>query len=677
MALAPRVGCAAEATLKAKTLPLCLVLLAACNAPEGTALRADYASSDFWATPLPGNHRLAGDGTVDLSAFPNPDGVTFVTQVLPLIDGRMHGFGTTSAIYFPLDGPIDPGTLPSLQESVQDDASVFLTPVDPDTPEYGTRVPVTTSFAADGGPFGAPNTLALLPLQGVPLRPSTRYAAVVTRGVLDPSGAPLVPAESLRDVERGRSVEGLSEAAEGDLLDALAAARDLGLQRRDVVGLTAFTTEDPHAAQRALVADARTHLPTPTALHRTNLFDTYCAYEATMQMPVYQEGVPPYQTDGGAIGFDADGVPLLDHYEAARIFVTVPRATMPADGWPTAVMIRTGGGGDRPLIDRGGRDADGVVAEPGTGPALWMTAAGFAGVSVDGPHGGIRNVTGGDEQFLMFNFANTPAMRGNFRQSAAEIALLPDVLHDLSIDVSDCPDASSEARFDTSTLALFGHSMGATIAPVVLGTEPRFRAAVLSGAGGSWIENVVYKQKPLPVRPIAENLLAYDGFDLTEYDPVLTLLQWAGESADPPVWGPGIIEEPGEDAPRDVLMVQGIVDHYILPPIANATSVSLGLDLGGEHLDEETDEVAQFRPAAEVLPFGGGGTTDLPATGNRDGGAVTAVVVQHREDGIEDGHEVLFQLPGPKHQARCFLQTWRTGGVPVVPPSGALDDPCP
>ena len=37
------------------------------------------------------------------------------------------------------------------------------------------------------------------------------------------------------------------------------------------------------------------------------------------------------------------------------------------------------------------------------------------------------------------------------------------------------------------------------------------------------------------------------------------------------------------------------------------------------------------------------------------GGASTAVVVQHAEDGVEDGHEAVFQREEPKHQYRCFL----------------------
>ena len=49
-----------------------------------------------------------------------------------------------------------------------------------------------------------------------------------------------------------------------------------------------------------------------------------------------------------------------------------------------------------------------------------------------------------------------------------------------------------------------------------------------------------------------------------------------------------------------------------------------------------------------------------------DGAASTAVVVQHAEDGVEDGHETIFQSEAPKHQYRCFLQSL-VKGAPRVP----------
>lgn len=647
----------------------------------GTQIQSDFTGEGFYDAPFPSDHRLVA-GSVTMAGFPNPADIPFVSGLVELIDGRAEGFGTTSGIYFSLDAPIDEASLPTLEQSVQDDAALFLIAIDPEAPDYLQRHPIHAFFEEDGGPFGASNLLSLVPLQGVPLRATSRYAAVATTALVDTHGEALVPSALVRDLAAGRPVAGLEGDARHSYDQAVTALDALGVSLDTVAGLTAFTTWDGTQGMQALVDEART-LPVPSpqsAWERTDVFDGYCVYESTLEMPVYQAGEPPYYDVGGGIAFE-DGVPTFDRNEVARIVVTVPRATMPLDGWPVAVMVRTGGGGDRPLVDRGVRDETGEVAIPGSGPAMYFAEAGFAGVSVDGPHGGIRNVTGGDEQFLIFNISNPTAMRDNIRQSALELALLPDVLSALELDLTvagqACPDADPTARFDLDTLAIMGHSMGATISPLTLAVEPRYRAAILSGAGGSWIENVVHKQSPVAVRPLAEVLLQYVGIQrkLHEHDPALSLLQWAGEPADPPIYAAAsrtgaVVAAP----PPHVVMLQGIVDTYILPPIANATSLSFGLDLGGEPLDATHPDLVDFTPLETLLPHVGRDAVPLPIGGNRDG--TTLVVVQHAEGPIEDGHEVVFQTEGPKHQYRCFLDSFRTGAPPTVPAAGGLSSPC-
>jgi pimeloyl-ACP methyl ester carboxylesterase len=179
----------------------------------------------------------------------------------------------------------------------------------------------------------------------------------------------------------------------------------------------------------------------------------------------------------------------------------------------------------------------------------------------------------------MFNINNLEALRDNVRESAAEYALFAHVLAGLTLDVSDCPGTTGPAHFDATRMALMGHSMGSTIAPLVLAAEPMYRAVVLSGAGASWIENIIWKQLPTPIRPFVNLELRYNQLDppmdVQEDDPVVSLFQWAAEPADPLVYTRQLIREPAPgQSPRQVLMEQGIVDHYIMPPIANATSLS-------------------------------------------------------------------------------------------------------
>jgi hypothetical protein len=127
-------------------------------------------------------------------------------------------------------------------------------------------------------------------------------------------------------------------------------------------------------------------------------------------------------------------------------------------------------------------------------------------------------------------------------------------------------------------------------------------------------------------------------------------------------------------------MFQGIVDTYILPSIAHASSLGMRLDLAGTPKEATVPELEQFLALPEVLPLVDRAVVALPARGNRaveGGAAVTAVVVQYYEDGIEDGHEVMYQLEPPKRQIRCFLQSLAAGEVPLVTDdTGAADDLC-
>jgi pimeloyl-ACP methyl ester carboxylesterase len=402
-------------------------------------------------------------------------------------------------------------------------------------------------------------------------------------------------------------------------------------------------------------------------------------YQTTIALPDYQSGTPPYETTGGTWQFDASGAPILQRMATANVVVTVPRTPAPSTGYPLMMFVRTGGGGDRPLVDRGQRDATGMAIVPGEGPARYLARAGFAGIQFDGPLGGRRNPNGADEQFLMFNVGNLGALRDNVRQSAVELAVVARFGATLQLDASACTGATAAARFDEGHIAIMGHSMGAWIAPLAAAHEPLYRALVLSGAGGSWIANIMHKVKPVHVLPVIAAFV--QEFELRADDPVMTLAQWALEAADPQVYGAAIVREPVAGAdPKHVLMAQGLVDNYILPRIANSTSLAMGLDLAGPERDTADDpRLAGNLALGPLLPLIGRAAVALPASGNvrlPDGRVATAVVTQHVEDGLEDGHEVLFQTDVPKHQYQCFLASWLTG-TPSVPTDGSRDAPCP
>ncbi len=645
---------------------LLVMLLSGCEEPaliaiDGTHARLDFTrSTGFWSAPFPDDSLLNfSTGRPVLPRFPNPDGIGLVEQSLTLVEGGALGFALAGGVFFAFDAPLDASSLPqSLNESVASNASVFLAEV---TPTGLLRHPIEVAFHEDSGPFGAPNMLSLIPLQGRPLKPNRLYVAVVLREVRSAGerlGAPLSLVQLMNEVQP----EGMSEQAFSRYGKAVHALKQTGIN--DLAALTVFTTDDPTRGLKRVVEDLSSRaLPTPDAFTLTDTFDEYCVFSSSLMLPVYQSGTPPYTT-GGAWEFDEAGAPVLQTAALSRMVVTVPRRAAPDTGWPPGIFVRTGGGGDRPLIDRGWQPGAGQPSpQPGTGPAVQLTQAGFAGVQIDGPHGGPRNPGNADEQLLMFNITNPRALRDNLRQSAVELVLLSRLLDSLAFDSSTCPGASATTTFDTGKLVLTGHSMGATIAPLALAYEPRFRAVVLSGAGASYIENIMHKRHPLDVRPLAELLLGYFNYGraLTNHDPVLTLVQWAVEPSDAQVYAPLLTQGA---APPAVLMIEGVVDTYNPPRIANAVSLALALDQGLPERDtHDATLLPEHTPLGEVIHFAGRQQLELPLSNNR--GGVTAVVVQHLEDGLQDGHEVFFQLDAAKRQYRCFLSSFLTGEARV------------
>jgi hypothetical protein len=598
------------------------------TAPDGPHIRGDRAGAvvDSWAAPWPDRDR----GPLDP---PNPAETSLVDQLVAIQPALA---ATTAAVFLPTTDGIDPASLPvdPVGEAVRaDGASVSV--VVADGPRVGERLRARVGVLNGEGPHAPDHAIVVQPVQGFPWPADTDIEIIVRTSARTVDGEPLSPSGWSPDADRP------------DAANIAAVAR--------------VRTQDPTDALTRAVADVRANNRLQPSWvqppEQVETWENFCVFAGEVSFVQFQQGEPPFEVDGAWM-LDAAGQLVNGPTVQSRVWFSVPRGAAPSPGWPVMQFIRVGGGGDRPLLDRGVRNAEGVAAA-GSGLAGTFAAAGWAGLQFDGPHGGGRNPTRGDEQFLMFNITNPVALRDNIRQTALEVAVLGEWL------VQKAPamacDGDSATTLDAQRQGLFGHSMGATVAPLAAANMPVLDLLILSGAGGSWVENVLHKLQPLPTRPIAEALLGYRAGTLSEWDPVLNLLQAAGEQADPQAWAPLLAER----SDLDILMIQGIADTYILPPIANALSLPLGLTLGGDVIESLEPESAAFLSYLDMNPLAVPPQSPLPIT--RTTGPLR-VLVQHQEDGVEDGHEVAFQRGDARRQIRCLLLS----GVVVAAADEAL-----
>lgn len=609
--------------------------------------------------------------------------------------------------------------------------------------------PIKAQFRGPGGSLAPENALSLLPLQGRPLREQTLYVAFVRKGLAGPPG-PAGPGPSV--VASPAMVTLMAGPPPGNGATEYAAAtsalKNAGVRLDDLAAMTVFRTGSPTAELGTLYAKAR-GAAFDAPFHFRQADPDFCVYETTATMPVFQSGKPPHQLGEGVItpfirfvlgnpligtvkddGVIVPGATPQPSTKPARVVLTVPRnRKMPANGWPVAVFVRAGAGLDAqgsPLVDRGRtlpqhQTVDGCLppqnggtAIPsnqhcGEGPAREFARAGMVGITVDGPQTGSRLVAG-DKDFgalvggacnidartgedsAMFDVCNPRAIRDNIRQSAIEVALVPSLL-DPPMHVTGGGDEChlEGARLDTSRLALMGHSMGATITPLALQLQPRFKTVVLSGANGSYIENILSKQEPFALAQTLEDMLTLD-YCLDEFSMLSSLFQWAEEASDPIVYEQALFAR----SPKpNVLMMQGIGDHYIPSPVANVNSMGLRLDLLGHELDEQwppacpTNSLKPLEdppmcwaggkstpryPLLPVVPMlgyvGTGAIASFPpggVAGNRDG--ATRGLVQYDRDKacLQDGHEVAYEIAKARWQYRCFLASFARGQAKVWP----------
>jgi hypothetical protein len=651
-------------------------------AVPGTKLVFDLAHSDderaFFDFPYPSDRRLDELGRPALASFPNPKSVSMVGG-LKRIAGERPGFPVLPVAYFRFDGPVSARALSSII-SPEASAPILLIDVDASSPERGRLYATVASTLQPDDVYVPEHLLAIAAYPGIVLAPGRRYAFVVLRAALDAAGAPLGVPLDLELLKAGKTPAGAGGAELAELHAPLWQTLDaIGVPRADVAAATVFTTGDVVAdterlsrgvVQREDVAIENLAVdPDDGAAH-----PRFCELHATVRFPQFQQGTPPFDTEG-SFALGSDDLPIVQREESAPVVITLPRTPMPPDGYPLVIYFHGSGGVSTQVVDRG---QDG--APQGQGPAHVLAAHGFASVGSAHPLNPERLPGASEIEYL--NFDNLAAFRDTFRQGVIEQRLLIEALSRLEIPgavVSACalpppPGGAAGYRLDLDPLLAMGQSMGGMYTNLIGAVEPRIAAVVPTGAGGFWSAFIVQTKLIGNLGTLAGVLLGLHAtIRLEHVHPALHLLQTAWEPAEPMVHLPRLGKNPLPDHPvRSIYEPVGKDDSYFPTSLYDAIALAYGHHQAGEII---------WPSMQESLAIDGlDGVSSYPVKHNlvsESGTPFTGVVVQYAGDGSFDPHVIFSQLDSVKYQYGCFFESFIESGTAVVVAPAPLGTPCP
>src|SRR5262245_30912342 len=442
----------------------------------------------------------------------------------------LDGFNLQPRLSIAFSGPIDVNTVNS--------STVFLIKLeDPTAPdEPGGRIVGINQTVWDV----ATNTLHVE--SDELLEQHTRYALIVTRGVLDADGQPVERSaefQSFRhDLNFGQTHDAAMKEYRKDLLDALTAARDAGVAEQDIATASVFTTMSTTALLEKMRDQIHASTPGPADFllgpHGVRtVFDLSAVSGITfnqqtrvtgplnpVRVPIEFLNVipgavgtvafgkylsPDYEVHPGeyipAVG-TRTGTPVVQQMNEVYFNLFLPAGPAPANGWPVAIF-----GHGTPSPFTGGNKNDDVLRVAASNAAhgiatIAINSAGFgfgaqstlivnpvAGTPITFSAGGRGidqngdNIIGNSEG----QFAAAPRTiigeTDALRQTAADLMQLVRVIQ-VGMDV----DGNGASDLDPSRISYAGFSFGARLGTLVFAVEPGLQAGAFNAPGGSRIE---------------------------------------------------------------------------------------------------------------------------------------------------------------------------------------------
>ncbi len=358
----------------------------------------------------------------------------------------------------------------------------------------------------------------------------TRYALIVTRGVRDESGSPIEATQAFRRFRQ--TVRGPYKQA---LLDAIHAARRLGVREEQIVVASVFTTQSVTAILEKIRDQTKAASPEPATFNlgpdgQRTIFPLGAVTKITFKRqtgdnpPAFSSidlPLPELRIIPGAVSQLAfgkyvspdyrvhpgeyippvgtrTGIPEVQGSNEIFFNLSLPSGAKPAEGWP--VVIHAHGG-------RSNKNADGFffpaimaghglatltinLVGSGFGPLGILTIERSAGEPVTFSAGGRGFDTDNDRMIGPTEGAEAVPprqiidWRDRQRQSAVDLMQLVRV-----IEAGMDADGDSVADIDPSRIYFFGHSLGANVGTLLVAVEPNIRAGAFTSFAGPLVEN--------------------------------------------------------------------------------------------------------------------------------------------------------------------------------------------
>ena len=630
--------------------------------------RADQEIKEFYRLPFPNDIRLR-DGHPDLRGHPAPsDSETDNALALfRAIEEGLDGWGLTQSIYFRFTRPIDHNTITVLETG----GSLILVNIDPGSDRFNQRYGMAWFYTTGVDKYICQNWLVIHPPWTDGFQANTTYAVILTRSVHGLNGEELVASSDLE------LMLAPSEPDEAELVppwQSYALLRDYlesqEISITDVAGATVFTTHDPNhkvstlrqvvhsgdvpISENLMLCGSEENSPCGGESDNTNpgrgcpsSENLFYELQGTYPTPIFQEGEPPYAIPGsGRIVTDIEGMPIVDHYKDICFSITLPKEReMPEEGWPVVLFAHARGSefNYRSFVD--------LMA----GPLADLESNGegmpFAMIGIDGPlHGPGSN--GENPHISFFRLQNLEGSRSAVLQGVADLFQLTRFVHAFEVVPGDI-FIEDEIRFDPDRIFFVGDFQGATIGSLFMAYEPEIKGAVLNSASAATVIGLLGQTEPVNMASGLASTFEQEG--MTDFHPIINLIQAYFEPVDPLFFAPALISRPNDGiSPKHLLQIYSVGDMFIADGAQKIFAMAARLPVIEPVLIE-------FYPDQEALI--------LPVSGNFEvGGFVATGGVQQYEvrSGEGDGNRGLFSHPDAMVQVARFLMSMVIDEVPEI-----------